>query len=234
MRQSAYDCKQPLSDKALSVRYWPKIECPLLAESSHSVYYVLMQTNPLIISVLEFLKQSDNAVSILDIVSALGDESIFQSLSEQSGEMMAFRKNFLVMNALYFLQRDLQGSGYGLSISAMSIRLEPVVESLSSFELVDGTGNELSAYYLDWANYHDTGAAEVEQLLTDFWQAYAAKDKRQAALELLGLSDSASWDEVQQIYRRLISQCHPDKGGDQKQFIDIREAYEVLMHCFST
>ena len=193
-----------------------------------------MQTNPLIIPILEFLKQSDDAVSILDIVSALGDETIFQSLSEQSGEMMAFRKNFLVMNALYFLQRDLQGCGYGLSVSAMSIRLEPVVESSSSFELVDGVDNELSAYYLDWTNYHDTGAVEVEQLLTNFWQAYGAMDKRQAALEMLGLSDSACWDEVQQVYRRLISQCHPDKGGDQKHFIEILEAYEVLMHCFST
>ena len=193
-----------------------------------------MQTNPLIIPILEFLKQADDAVSILDIVSALGDESIFQSLTEQSGEMVAFRKNFLVMNALYFLQRDLQGSGYGLSVLAMSIRLEPVVESSSLSELVDVTDNNLSAYYLDWNNYHDTGAAEVEQLLTSFWLTYGAMDKRQSALDLLGLSDSTSWDEVQQVYRRLISQCHPDKGGDQLRFIEIREAYEVLIHCFKT
>ncbi|MCW9005707.1 MAG: DnaJ domain-containing protein, partial [Gammaproteobacteria bacterium] len=203
------------------------------AESSHSVYYVSMQTNPLIIPILEFLKQSDNAVSILDIVAALVDESLFQSLSEQSSELMAFRKNFLVMNALYFLQRDLMGSGYGLSISAMSIRLEPVADSSSSSELVDVADEKLSDYYLDWANYHETGKEEIEQLLNDFWRVYHAQDKRLAALDILGLPESADWDQVQQVYRSLISQCHPDKGGEQKQFIEIREAYEVLKYCFN-
>ena len=192
-----------------------------------------MQTNPLIIPILEFLKNADDTVSILDIVSELEAETLFQTLSEQSSELVAFRKNFLVMNALYFLQRDLMGSGYGLSISAMSIRLEPVAESSSSSALVEVADEKLSDYYLNWNNYNDTGREEVEQLLNDFWQVYHAQDKRLAALVVLGLPESADWDQVQQVYRSLISQCHPDKGGEQKRFIEIREAYEVLKYCFN-
>ena len=206
---------------------------PLLAESSHSVYYISMQTNPLIIPVLDYLKNTDVAVSILDIVSELEADTLFQSLSEQPSELIAFRKNFLVMNALYFLQRDLMGSGYGLLISAMSIRLEAVTESSSSSALVEVADEKLSDYYLDWNNYNDTGKEEVEQLLNDFWQVYHAQDKHLEALAALDLPESADWDQVQQVYRSLISQCHPDKGGEQKRFIEIREAYEVLKHCFN-
>ena len=191
-----------------------------------------MQSNPLIISVLDFLKNADDSVSILDIVSALNASDTFRSLAELPCEMIAFRKNFLVMNALYFLQRDLMGSGYALSISAMSIRLEPVAEFSNASALVEMVDDKLSDYYLDWENYHETGPEEVEQLLNDFWQLYQARDKRLAALTVLGLAESADWQQVQQAYRRLISQCHPDKGGDQQLFIEIREAYEILAYCF--
>ncbi|MDH5471850.1 MAG: molecular chaperone DnaJ [Gammaproteobacteria bacterium] len=192
-----------------------------------------MQTNPLVIPILDFLKNADSDVSILDIVSALGDESLFRSLSELPSEMVAFRKNFLVMNALYFLQRDLQGSGYALSVSAMSIQLRAVVAPLSSSGLMTQGDEVLAAYYLDWANYHDTDMDDIDKLLNDFWQAYQSHEKRQAALETLGLLVTSDWDQVQQVYRRLINQCHPDKGGCMEDFIRYREAYEILKRLYA-
>lgn len=47
--------------------------------------------------------------------------------------------------------------------------------------------------------------------------------------EVLGVAKSASADELKRAYRKLAMQHHPDKhGGDDSQFKEIAEAYEVL------
>jgi molecular chaperone DnaJ len=47
--------------------------------------------------------------------------------------------------------------------------------------------------------------------------------------ETLGISKTASPDEIKKAYRRLAVQHHPDKeGGSEEKFKEINEAYEVL------
>lgn len=46
--------------------------------------------------------------------------------------------------------------------------------------------------------------------------------------EVLGISKSASPDEVKKAFRKLAVKHHPDKGGDEAKFKEINEAYEVL------
>src|SRR6516225_1194888 len=45
---------------------------------------------------------------------------------------------------------------------------------------------------------------------------------------ILGVSKSASDDEIKKAFRRLAHEHHPDKGGDPSKFKDVNEAYQVL------
>ena len=46
--------------------------------------------------------------------------------------------------------------------------------------------------------------------------------------EYLGVPKNASGDEIKRAYRKLAQQYHPDKGGDEKKFKEVNEAYQVL------
>ena len=44
----------------------------------------------------------------------------------------------------------------------------------------------------------------------------------------MGVSREASQDEIKKAYRDLAHKYHPDKGGDEKTFKEINEAYQIL------
>lgn len=45
---------------------------------------------------------------------------------------------------------------------------------------------------------------------------------------ILGVAKNASTDEIKTAFRKLAHKYHPDKSGDDKQFKEINEAYQIL------
>ncbi|MBW7863502.1 MAG: J domain-containing protein [Candidatus Hydrogenedens sp.] len=45
---------------------------------------------------------------------------------------------------------------------------------------------------------------------------------------LMGLSPSASWEEIEKAYRRKAKVHHPDHGGDEDAMRALNEAYQTL------
>ncbi len=46
--------------------------------------------------------------------------------------------------------------------------------------------------------------------------------------EALEVPADATADEIKKAYRKKAQKAHPDKGGDEKKFLPIQKAYEVL------
>ncbi len=187
-----------------------------------------MRENPMMAPVLELLRGSAEGLSEYEIITALKEQGLYiDGIDDPS--MALYTGHFLVMNALYALQRDLLADGLYLYISPLKNRLYPAGAAGGHGALdSDATDAALSAYYLDWRNLDTMTPEGVDRLLNGFWERFSATDRTAESLDVLGLEPGAAWPEIQTSYRRLAARHHPDKGGDAARFIRIREAYLVL------
>ncbi|MBE0377385.1 hypothetical protein PPRY_a2508 [Pseudoalteromonas prydzensis ACAM 620] len=148
-----------------------------------------------------------------------------------------FKRNFLIMNALYQLQQQLQPAQH-LAIASLQITLTDTAPHNSVQQL-----DPLRDYYLDWQNY-ETTSDEIEELLNDFWQRFASHKKPQQALDRKAydmllhrwqLAKQCSLKDIQKRWRQLAMQYHPDKEtGDTEKFKELKNEYEQLKASCST
>jgi hypothetical protein len=189
--------------------------------------------NPLVGPILAILKKSPSGISEFDILKALKDLLPAFSQLADDNNLQLFRQHFLIMNALYQLQTSLwQDENLILDITATRITLFSAsqVNLSESTTLSDSVDAKLAAYYLDWDEYEKTDINEVSRLLNSFFKGIDLNGNRDAALKTLEIeSDNPSKADIKLQYRKLAQQHHPDRGGDQDIFIDLRQAYEYLM-----
>lgn len=151
------------------------------------------------------------------------------ALLDENENKALFKKNFLIMNALYQLQEQLLQEQWYLHISTLHIAIEPYLkQSLSELD-------SLKNYYLDWSNY-DTSLAEIDALLNRFWQYYArtqpALDDQHTLAQLSPLwclPHDATFTMLQKRWRVLALQYHPDRpDGHLDTFQRLESEYQVL------
>lgn len=84
----------------------------------------------------------------------------------------------------------------------------------------------------------ESNAYHAEQRLRNHAERQALSGERirtlpRQCLKVLGLdSDVQDLAEIKQAYRSLASLHHPDKGGDSRLFVAVRQAYEQLTKSF--
>jgi len=190
--------------------------------------------NPLTATILNLLKSNLEGVSEFHILKALKERfPEFNQLAEDDN-LQLFRQHFLIMNALYQLQASLwRDEKIELSITALQIKILPTnnVQQSNNKELSNNHDTKLAAYYLDWDEYEKTDEVEVSRLIHSFYQRMHLEGDKQSALDTLKINTlNPSRAEIKQQYRKLVKKHHPDAGGNPETFIEIRQAYEQLLH----
>lgn len=183
--------------------------------------------NPLLPQILAALKSCPAGISEHQLLKWLDAHPAFADLAAR-GNLALFQRHFMLMNALYQLQKELwDEEGLVLEVSPLSIGIVAVHDSGGS-QLDAAANSAVRDYYLDWCNFSETGEAAVSELLTGFWRRFQGGEGRAAALMVLDLPADAGASTTSRRYRELAARHHPDKGGDPAVFVEIRQAYERL------
>jgi hypothetical protein len=195
--------------------------------SSHREY-----DNPLLWPILTLLNQQPQGWKVHTLAGELKNQQLMPVLDD-SAERDLFKRNFMIMNALYQLQEMLVPDSW-LQVVAMDIQLSGV-NGLSDGFQVDAS-DPLRSYYTDWKNY-DVSEADVKALLDDFWHRFCHANmgdssiamQREQALELFELPLDAAPEIIRKTWRKLALQWHPDRpNGDAEHFRQLCEAWTVL------
>ena len=187
--------------------------------------------NPLLWPILEVLRKKPTGWKVHTLAAHLSELGYMPEL-DPLPEKDLFKRNFLMMNALYQLQETLYPDNW-LQVQAMNIVLLP---TLQSHGFAIDTDDPLRDYYTQWSNY-EAEEGEVKRLLNEFWSRYQRflggnhhKDMdRRKALSLFELPQEATQTEIRKTWRKLALKWHPDReNGNSERFRVLCEAWNVL------
>ncbi len=191
-----------------------------------------MTENNLTDIVLNILRQYPQGLGEFELLKALQAKQI-QGFPEVSltENYPLFKMHFLLFHTLYKLRRRLwQQRQACLEISALNIRLLPY--HAGERALIEH--DPLETYYLEVTHLYTTTAQDVDNLITNFWVLFHAGEQKTAALALLGLQEPVNYQQIRKQYKRLVSQYHPDHGGNKEKLQAINAAMDVLEKCYNS
>ncbi|MFC3023152.1 DNA-J related domain-containing protein [Vibrio zhugei] len=189
--------------------------------------------NPLVWPIFEVLKQTPSGWKVHTLSAHLGELGFMPKLDD-SPEKDLFKRNFLIMNALFQLQETVYPEKW-LQVEAMEIEMKPMFRRSIHYINLD---DPLRDYYMEWANY-EANAGEVRRLLNEFWTRYRRfvggdepkeiNFSRAQALRLFELNEAATDNEIRKTWRKLAMRWHPDREkGDAERFRVLCEAWNIL------
>lgn len=174
-----------------------------------------------------------------------------------SGELRLFRQHFELYHALYLLSDAGVAEKYvHIGLAHVCVRHEPAVGQCSWFDedaedfcrqpssgsfcphhsrlhSVSQEAGSLRAadarsYYLDRSNLARMDETGVKKLLDGVYAATENHEELMRAAAMLGISLDATSRRLQERFRHLVKELHPDAGGDAARFAQMYAAYQLL------
>ena len=184
--------------------------------------------DPRLLDALEtILSEHSQGIREYDLIVILDERfGALYPKPDLSDQLTLFQHHFYLKHCLYTLQQRYYESGdWLLSIdNLMIIRQPKIAHKTTELDQHDSVRD----YYLDLGNLNKETQHSVEQLLNTFWQAMTKYQHQPEALTTLGLTGDESDEEKKQKFRKLAQQHHPDKGGDEAEFIRIQTAWQQI------
>jgi len=187
--------------------------------------------NPLTWSILSLLQASSQSWKVHHLATQLYTAGLMQKLDDNPQKDL-FKRNFLLMNALFTLQQLLLPEHW-LRVKAMDIQILPILPHDLSTSLSED--DALRDYYQDWQHY-DTCPNIIAEMLESFWRRYddyigtdpIVMDDCQA-LKIFELTSGASHHDIRRQWTKLALKWHPDRPeGNAAQFRKVCAAWQIL------
>ncbi|MFO1369765.1 MAG: DNA-J related domain-containing protein [Marinagarivorans sp.] len=165
-----------------------------------------------------------------ELLTLLQTEGLLAVCEEANYWVALFRKHFFLRHCLYAVNKIIAEQGRHLLLGPVCI--EVVIKKTSGcathLPSEDTSYKALADYYGDLIHWINATEETCRSFVDDFFKRFVVFNEAEAHLTCLGLPKDAVWGVVQQRYRRLAQQHHPDKGGDAELFLTYTHAYEAL------
>jgi len=198
----------------------------LIAMGRLPIHFILA---PLGVALTFLLRLLPTVLRLLPMWQMLKSNNPFQSRSRgnSSNQKSVIRTEYLAMELMHSTGdmdgEVIKGSFSGRQLSSMS--LEELVQ-LGGECRIDQDSIQVLEAFLDRMH---TGWRENSQPGEE--SAYAPEEpamNSQLALEILGLAEGATKDEVAKAHRKLMQKMHPDRGGTEYLAKKINAARDYL------
>ena len=167
---------------------------------------------------------------LLQLLARQLPNSLFAEPGALRDPLQPFRLHFLLFNRLYDLADQLADDQLALDIHVLKIVLVPRAPGDAALQPED----PLRRYYLDWDQWRQTNADDVQRLLDGFWRGRGALSDGEVAeaLEVMGFDAEPAPAALKQRYRTLLSRHHPDRGGCTARAQEINRAMLILQRYY--
>lgn len=182
-------------------------------------------------NLLSILKENAGGLSEFEFLKILRNKGFgFTNDNYLMDNLELFRVHFTFFHLLYKLREIILINKEGiLEIHCLKIILLPFQSSTSTNLILK---DNLADYYLDLDNLYSTDREKVDSMLSRFWTNLDNYQKKPTSYEVLGLKGDESKIEIKRQFRKLAQEHHPDKGGENKRFMEINKAFNILIKSF--